>query len=240
MGNEGGEWILRGLSWSDKECLHSPGELVDYVNHVGFLPLFAGEIPGFSAEEHTAAEYWWTAIEERDPWVWREILSRGGEVAYGKFFGKKSGFVSKEWFPRFVNFRRDGYDFDSLYEDGKANIRAKKIMDVFAEHTDLMSFELKRLAGFGKNGEKNFEGTVTELQMRGYLVACDFRRRRDKHGEEYGWTITAYATPEQRWGYDWVTSAYSEEPAQSQKAILAHLQELYPQATEAQLRKAIK
>ncbi|MFQ7451379.1 MAG: hypothetical protein ACLRNQ_07965 [Flavonifractor plautii] len=36
-------------------------------------------------------------------------------------------------------------------------------------------FELKRQAGFGKGGEKNFEGTVTDLQMGGYLLIRDFR-----------------------------------------------------------------
>jgi len=62
-----------------------------WVNEVGFLPLFANEIEGFSAEEHTYPNYWWTGDTEQDPWEWREIIARSKEVAYGKFFGGKGG-----------------------------------------------------------------------------------------------------------------------------------------------------
>ena len=57
-------------------------------------------------------------------------------------------------------------------------------------------FELKRQAGFGKGGEKNFEGTVTDLQMGSYLLIRDFRRRANKKGFPYGWHISVYSTPE--------------------------------------------
>ena len=33
-----------------------------------------------------------------------------------------------EWLPVFANYRRDGYDFDALYEDGKAPLKHKKII----------------------------------------------------------------------------------------------------------------
>ena len=57
-----------------------------------FLPLFANETEGFSAEEHVSRDYWWTGIVEEDPWEWREIIARSREVAYGKFFDKKAGY----------------------------------------------------------------------------------------------------------------------------------------------------
>ena len=59
------------------------------------LPLFKNEIDGFSAEEHTSALYWWSGDPEQDPWEWRELIARSGQAAYGKFFGKKAGFISK-------------------------------------------------------------------------------------------------------------------------------------------------
>ena len=52
-------------------------------------------------------------------------IARRGDVAYGKFFDKKAGFISREWLPYFLNFRRDGYDFDALWEDGKASYKQK-------------------------------------------------------------------------------------------------------------------
>lgn len=84
--------------------------MISLINETGFLPLFKNEIEGFSAEEHTSSLYWWTGDKEQDPWEWREIIAGTGEVAYGKFFGRKSGFISREWLPVFANFRRDGYD----------------------------------------------------------------------------------------------------------------------------------
>lgn len=66
-------------------------------------------------------------------------------------------------------------------------------MDQFTVKDGLYSFELKHLAGFGKEGEKNFEGTVTDLQMGGYLLIRDFRQRLNKKGRPYGWPISVYA-----------------------------------------------
>ena len=82
--------------------------------------------------------------------------------------------------PLFCKLQRDGYDFDARYEDELASSRSKKIMDLFEDERELYSFEVKKMAGFGKGGEKNFDGVITELQMQGYIVIRDFRRRRRK------------------------------------------------------------
>lgn len=167
MALENGEWIMRGPRWDDPGRIRSWQELIRWIDEVGFLPLFKNEIPGFSVEEHTSNLYWWSGDPEQDPWEWRQLIARSGQVAYGKFFGKKAGFVSRAWFPHFANWRRDGYDFDSRWDEGLASSRQKRIMDQFSLRDELYSFELKRLAGFGKEGEKNFEGTITDLQMAG-------------------------------------------------------------------------
>lgn len=60
----------------------------------------------------TVPEYWWCEDPKVDPWMWREIIARSGEIAYGKFFDKKAGFISIDWLPIFANYRRDGYDFE--------------------------------------------------------------------------------------------------------------------------------
>lgn len=242
MPNENGTWIMYGVEWDDPECLHSVDEAIEYINEVGFLPLFKNEIPGFSLEERTVPEYWWCEDPELDPWAWREIIARRGEVAYGKFFGKKAGFISKEWLPFFVNYRRDGYDFDALWEDGKASARQKMIMDLFADDRmddEYYSNELKQVAGFGKGGAKGFDGTLTNLQMQLYLCIRDFRQRKNKRGEAYGWPIAVYATPEHMWGYDFVRSAYKEALEVSAARIAKHMEESYPIATEGMIRKML-
>ncbi len=219
----------------------TPKEVVEYINVVGFLPLFSNEIPGFSVEDRAISGYWWTGIREKDPWEWREIITRSGNAIYGKFFNRKTGFVSKEWFPVFANYRRNGYDFDARWEDGLASIRAKKIIDIFGEDEELYSCEIKQKAGFGKEGEKNFEGVITDLQMQSYLVTKDFRRRtRKKDGSEYGWSISVYTTPERLLGYDVVREAYKEDPRVSLKRIFAKIKQEYPGASEKDILKVMK
>lgn len=237
MGNESGTWILYGLEPTDPACIHTPGQLEDYIDEVGFLPLFKNDVPGFSVEEHTESGYWWSGDRARDPWEWRGMIAAGGRIAYGKFFDRKAGFISRAWLPAFANARRDGYDFDSLWEEGKAPARQKKIMELFDNETEIFSNELKERAGFGKGGEKNFDGVVTELQMKLYLSVRDFRQRRNKRGEEYGWALAVYCKPEHLWGYEHMASAYGETPEQSRARIEARMRELYPSVTEKQLKR---
>lgn len=242
MGNESGTWIMYGVSEDDPECIHTVEEAIEYIDSIGFLPLFRNQIPGFSLEERTVPEYWWSGDIKRDPWEWREIIAGSGRVAYGKFFDKKAGFISKEWLPYFVNYRRDGYDFDALWDDEKASIRQKRIMDLFAEENadaELYSFEMKQRAGFGKGGEKNFDGTITGLEMKMYLCVRDFRQKRNKKGKTYGWPIAVYATPEHVFGREYITSAYREEPEISGKRIAVHMKEIYPIATKEQIKNVI-
>ena len=111
--------------------LKSLDDLMSSVKEEGFLPLFRNDIAGFSVEDRTSPAGWWSGIDEIDPWEWRRLSARSTEVAYGKFFDGRAGFISTEWFPVFANWTRDGYDFDALFDDGKATMRQKKIMDLF-------------------------------------------------------------------------------------------------------------
>lgn len=98
MGNESGEWIMHGMKWDNPNCIHSVDEAIKYINEFGFLPLFKNDIDGFSLEERTVPEYWWSDNPEIDPWMWRAIIARRHDIVYGKFFDKKSGFISKSGF----------------------------------------------------------------------------------------------------------------------------------------------
>ena len=144
MGNENGTWIMYGVEWDDPECLHTVQDAINYINEVGFLPLFKNDIPGFSLEERTAVEFWWCGDPKVDPWEWRELIARSGEVAYGKFFEKKAGFISKEWLPYFVNYRRDGYDFDARFEDGLASFDDRDLYELIDANAPILSKPLKK------------------------------------------------------------------------------------------------
>ena len=233
-----GEWIMKGCRRTDPECLHSPEDLRALVREIGFLPLFSNEIPGFSVEERTPPGDWWTD-RPGDPWAWRQILAPDPEIAYGKFFDKKAGFVSREWFPAFANWRRDGYDWEGLYEDGKMNSRCKRILDVLelnedAEGLALLSCEIRRRAAL----EKGFEGALTDLQMKSFLLMSDFRQRKNKRGETYGWHVAELTTPETKWGWDAVNSC-NEKPDRSLDRILEQIRKHFPGASDRDLMKNI-
>ncbi|MBO4628280.1 MAG: hypothetical protein J5645_09925 [Lachnospiraceae bacterium] len=246
---ENGEWIMRGVAWNDPRRIRSIEELEQRIEEVGFLPLFRNEVEGFSVEEQTAERYWWTGIRSEDPWEWREIIARERRIAYGKFFDGKAGFISLAWLPYFVNYRRDGYDFDARWQDGLASRREKRIMDFYLGEDEsgetvyreerILSTELKKKAGFGKGGEKNFPGILTGLQMQLYLVITDFRRRVNKRGEAYGMAVSIPLPPETVWGYETVTSAYNEDPASSRERIAAHIRKLYPAASEKDIDRLV-
>lgn len=238
MAVENGEWIMHGLDWNDPYRIRTWKELISWINEVGFLPLFANDVTGFSVEEHVASGFWWTGNKEQDPWEWREIIAASHEVAYGKFFDKKAGFISLKWLPYFVNYRRNGYDFDSRWEDGRATRREKLIMDILTDTDEngdtlwsdkqILTTDLKKLAGFGKDGEKNFPGVITGLMMQTYLVTADFCKRKNKKGDEYGMPVSILVPPEALWGYDVVTSAYEEEPMKSWQRVFDRVKMLYP------------
>lgn len=240
MSVENGEWVMHGTVREDPLCLLTPQQLQDLVKEKGFVPLFAGFCKGISVEERTLAADWWSDDPKRDPWMWRMQLSEVPDIAYGKFFGSKAGFVHKDWLQPFLNFRRDGYDFDARWEDGLVSLREKHIVNALEARGPMLSAELKRTAGFTKGGEKNFDSTIAQLQMKGYVVMAGFARRINRMGQPYGWHITRFATMEQAFGADFVAAAYGEEPKESRQRMVAHLLSVYPGMTEQQADGLLK
>lgn len=53
-------------------------ELINWINEVGFLPLFANEAPGFSAEEHVSPSSGGPAIPNRIPGSGARLFPRPG------------------------------------------------------------------------------------------------------------------------------------------------------------------
>ncbi len=57
MAVENGEWVMHGLDWDNPYRIRSYQELINWIDEVGFLPLFKNEIDGFSAEEQVPKSY---------------------------------------------------------------------------------------------------------------------------------------------------------------------------------------
>lgn len=239
MGNESGEWIMYGLPEDDPDCIHTFAELTELISRVGFLPLFRNEIEGFSVEEHVNPHFWWSGIPERDPWEWRKDAARSGEMVYGKFFGGKAGMISLEWIPLFMSVRRNGYEFEDLWYEGKIRHREKKIMDCLSGVPEMPGWMLKREAGFGRGGEKNFEGSITSLQDLLFVIISDFRPRKNKYGIDYGWDVSVYSRPEERFGEEVFREFRRLSPERSRAEISEQMNSLYPHMTPAQFTRLI-
>ena len=111
--------------------------------------------------------------------------------------------------------------------------------DVTYKNDRILSTDLKKMAGFGKGKEKNYPGIITGLQMQTYLVITDFRRRKNKRGEEYGMSVSVLQPPEAVWGRGAVTKAYGESPAQSWDRIFEHVRSAYPASPDKEIIKLI-
>ena len=219
--------------------LHNARALEQLVLDWGLLPFFHCGLAGFSVEDCTPARYWFVEGVE-GPWEWRMELARRGVVAYGKLFRKKAGLVSRDWYPDLSNYRRDGYDFDARYEEGKAGRREKAIMDVLLQNGPMLSRDLKRAAGFADGGLKGFDTAITHLQMMTYVTVHSFDYLTDKHGKPYGWGVARYAVTEDVLGPEITRGAYSRDPQESKKRLLQHLELLCPDASVDELEPLIR
>ena len=211
--------------------IRSAADLAEMVQDWGFLPLLKSGISGFSVEEHTPPELWFAEGVD-GPWEWKGPVIRQTGCAYGKFFRGKAGFISARWFPDFANCRRDGYDFDARYDDGLARYQDKRVYDILADHPSLLSKEWRRLAGVSDRGA--FDGTVTRLQMQGYVTTVDFEYARDRFGKPYGWGLARYALPETHFGKAFAGQVYLRQPEESRARLQNWLRERFPDLTEKQ------
>lgn len=212
--------------------------LTETVNKLGFLPFFRNSIEGFSIEEHVDPKIWFGDIE--GPWEWKGPVIQEIGCAYGKFFEKKAAYISREWFPDFANYRRDGYDFDARFDDELASYQDKKLFDLVDANAPILSKELKKMGNYRKGGNKGFDTVITRLQAQCYVVISNFTYMTDKYGQQYGWGVAEYSTPEQFMGSDFTKRVYERTPQESYERIYAHLREILPDADENKLRKILK
>ncbi len=225
------------MRWDRRFTIQTKEDLKELIDEAGFVPYFGNVIPGFSIEEHASPGVWFSG--EEGLWEWKGPVIRETGCAYGKFFQHKAVYVSKEWFPDFANYRRDGYDFDSRFEDELASYKDKALYDLIEANGPILSKELKRLGNFRKDGNKGFESIIGRLMAQCYVVINDFVYLTDRYGQTYGWGVAEYATAEQQQGKGLRRKMYRREPKESYERILKHLRSVLPYADEKQIRRVL-
>ena len=221
--------------------INTKKDIIDAVNKYGFVPLFANSIRGFSIEENVNPKAWYSSGDGSwKVWEWKGPVIKETGCAYGKFFERKAVFISREWFPDFANYRRDGYDFDTLVDCGMARYTDRELFELIDENAPITSKQLKRLGNYGRNGKKGFDSIVARLQEQGYITTTDFVYQKDRYGIAYGWGITEYSTPEKVFGTEFTDRVYRCEPSESYERIFAHLRKMLPHADENSIKKILK
>ena len=215
-------------------------DLTSLVQDLGFLPFFQNHIHGFSIDEATPLEVWEEYLG-LGPWLWRDEIAADKECIYGKFFGKKTGYVSADWFPYLANYRRDGYDFDARYDDGLARYDDKRIYEIIEKLGPITSKDLRKEAGVDSKKASAFEGILTRLQMQTYVVPVDFIFSRDPDGnKKYSYGTTVYDLPERWLGIELVTSQYSADPLDSFEKMVSHMMSELPDIDRESVEKLLK
>ena len=218
------------------DSICTAAQLVELVRKIGFLPLLNSGIEGFSAEELVDEECRYTRFAEGGwdwpLWKWKGPIVTEGECVYGKFFDKKAGFVSRELWPDFCNYRRSKYkrpDFDST--EGF-------ILATLETEGSLITKDLRAICGYeGKGMRAKFDNMLAQLEMGCYIVTEDFVYPRDKKGKEYGWGWSLLTTPEQLYGQSETKSSNTAE--ESLQILREHFATVLPEATEKQISKLI-
>lgn len=219
--------------------LKSCSDLCELIEEVGFLPFFRNPVSGFSIEDCTPPELWFS--DEADgPWEWKGPVIRDLHCAYGKFYRGKAMYISERFFGDFCNFRRDGYDYDARMDDGLARHADIPIMRELWQSPSVVSRELKARVCFTKERKRTFDGSLTRLQMLGYINIADFEYALDRCGRPYGWGLARYTTPEAFFGENFLKEAYKTDPTDSYKKLESYLQRLLPDAGVSQIENILK
>jgi hypothetical protein len=184
---------------------------------------------------------WHTGDLETDPWEWRiRVLEERDDIAYAKVFFKKSGYITKAWYPYFLAARRKGMDFDEEYEHGVISNYAKRIYDVVRDGGALPLHEIKRLGGFSKEDKSRFDAAIIELQMKLHLTICGARQKVSFTGTEYGWRSTLFCTVEKFWGRGVFEKAGKISVKEATEKITEQIYRLNPEADGRKVKKFIE
>lgn len=229
------ECVRKIMKITNKE-IYSCAQLTELIHQIGFLPLLSSGIRGFSAEEAVSDECRYVLLPDGGwdwpLWKWKGEIVTDGQCVYGKFFDKKAGFVSRDWWPDFYNYRLSKHPVP-----GEGSIE-EAILMTLRENGSMITRELRAACAFtGPKMRGKFDGYITRLQMGCYIVTEDFVYPLDKNGHEYGWGWSLLTTPESLLGVE--SCKCERSPEESRDRLLAHFRTLLPQASDKQILRII-
>lgn len=213
----------------ESPLIKSPESMIQTIREFGIIPFFHGKIPGWSIEDLTEPDFWFTSSEELGPWDWKIEAVRQGNIAYGKFIRNKAAFASVEWYAHLMNWRRslpqyriplgEQYSGNTLM-DRLYKTLSPTLLNAIKEFGAMEPTEMRRLLQERTTEEalKSIGGSMNKylfpkikrtavdflnlyLEMGTWTVIGDFQRIFRGRNQEYtGWQCSSITTPELLFG----------------------------------------
>lgn len=226
-------------------------DLVAVVRELGFVPFFLSSVPGFSIQEMTPSEHWFSSSDELGPWDWKIDAVQSGEVVYGKFLsGGKAAFATPEWYAHLMNWRRS-------LPQCSPDLYGRRVLELVAEQGTVTSKDIRGLLGLKKSAA---DGVSSRLMYQTRLIIGDIERvYRGPELKYSGWQHCVFCTPEALFGPAQFPAADDQlafggfvpeaadnrldtacTPEESRRRLLAHLSGLLPGASESSIERLVK
>ena len=167
--------------------VRSPEGMLSLIKEYRLIPFFANQIPGYSIEEHTPRESWFTQ-DDLGPWDWKIDCVRSGDIAYGKFLcGGKASFATVDVYSELMNWRRSLPKY-------KPSTGQRKVLDYVHENGSISVQEVRKLMGINKAAA---DALISKIQMQTRLVTGDIIRVYRGPDLKYsGWQRSSFCTPD--------------------------------------------
>ena len=167
--------------------VRDPESMLDLIRQYRIVPFFSNPIPGYSIEEHTPLDCWFTE-DNLGPWDWKIDCVQSGEIAYGKFlWGGKAAFATVDVYRELMNWRRSKAAYAPTAD-------RQRILDFVDGQGSVSVSEVRKLLGIKKSAA---DALLGKLQMQTRILTGDITRvYRGPELSYAGWQRSTFCTPE--------------------------------------------
>ncbi len=167
--------------------VNGPESMLALIHEYRLVPFFENPVTGYSIEEHTPPELWFTE-DNLGPWDWKIECVHSGDIAYGKFlWGGKAAFATVDVYRELMNWRR------SLPKYQPSEVQ-QRILDYIQEKGSISVPEVRKLLGVSKSAA---DAILAKIQMQTRIITGDITRVYRGPDLKYsGWQRSSFCSPE--------------------------------------------
>ena len=167
--------------------VRNQGSMLALIRAYRMIPFFSNPIEGYSIEDHTLPEFWFTE-DELGPWDWKIECIQNCDIAYGKFlWGGKASFAMVDVYRELMNWRRSLPKYRPTSDQ-------QRILDYMQEHDAISVADVRQLLGIKKSAA---DAILARLQMQTRIVTGVISRVYRGAEQKYsGWQRSCFCSPE--------------------------------------------